>query len=90
MQQIKISKGSIGVPVFKASLHGDAGEIESIGVQQVYCGYGVTEKDAIADFIFENSPDILKLAFKEEKVKKVETKKNQLQGKHPKTESLRR
>jgi hypothetical protein len=92
--KVKVNKGTIGVPVFKAALFGDAGEIEGIEAQKVYCGYGVTEKDAVADFIFENDPHVLKMIFRENippkkepkkiEVKKVETKKNKLQGKHPK------
>ena len=85
---IKISKGTIGVPVFKVSLFGDAGEIKSIGMERVHHGYGITEKEAIADFITENSPDVIDTTFKEIIIKtpkvKIEKPKNKLSRRHTK------
>ena len=65
MAKIKVSKGTIGVPIFKVSLWGSEGEIVSIGAERVHHGYGVTEKEAIADFITENTPDVIDTIFKE-------------------------
>ena len=65
MSKIKVSKGTIGVPVYKVSLFGTDGEIVSVGAERVHHGYGVTEKEAIADFITENTPDVIDTIYKD-------------------------
>jgi len=83
MLKLRVTKGDIGVPIYRASLFQDNEQVRSVnsGHVKVESGYGVTEKDAITDFINENIPDLIDFIFREIKV---ETKKNKLQSRHTK------
>jgi len=89
MAKIKVNKGTIGLdaPIYQASLWGSEGKVVSVGAERVHHGYGVTENDAIADFITENTPDVMDTIYIEEKVKPVEESKakpNKLPGRRTK------
>jgi len=64
--KIKIKKGSIGYPVYRVSVQTDRGEKKEFGAEYVQVGFGITERDAVRDFITKNKANLIEHLYEAE------------------------